>query len=165
MAPSKFFLLIDKVIEWFIILGLALLVIVCMTSVIFRYFIGSSIFWSDEFMRYLFVNVTFYGCPLLVYKKSHILVDITDMFFSPALRQKIIIMNDFLFVILGSYMAFASTPLVAMNMGNVSSAMGVQMSWIYLCIPVGFAMVAVNGLRLLSEDMKPAAAIRNGDGS
>ncbi len=158
---SKLFATIDNVIKWFIILSMALLVIVCMLAVLFRY-TGSSLFWADEFMRYLFINVIFYGCPLLVYKKANIIVDITGMILSPAGQRKLSIINDLLFIAFGCYMAYISIPLVTMGVGQTSSAMEVEMAWIYLCMPIGFAMVAVNGLRLLSQDMKPATAMREG---
>ena len=152
---KKAFELIDKALEWAIILGMSILVIVCMFAVIFRY-AGFSLFWADEFMRYLFINVLFLGCPLLVYKKSHIMVDITEMILSTSARRILTIINDVLFIVLGSVLVIYTIPMVTINANSVSSAMSVPMIWVILCMRVGFFMVAVNGLRLLIEDIKPA---------
>jgi len=164
MILAKIFCAIDKITEWFIIFGMAALVVVCFMAVIFRSFIGSSLFWTDEFMRYLFVNVTFYGSPLLVYRKSHIIVNITDMIFPLRVRRILEIAVNVGLVVLGVSMMFITIPLVQMGMAQMSSAMRIRMGIVYLCMPVGFGMTAINGLRLLWDLLVEKKSTKGGEG-
>ena len=158
----KVFRGIDKLIEWIIIVGMIGLIIACFLGVFSRTVIGSSLYWTDELMRYLFINVTFYGSPLLVYRKSHIVVDITDLIFPAKFRPALEVFTDVGLIIFGLVMAYLTLPLVEMGMMQRSSSMHIPMSIVYLCMPLGFLMTAVNGGRLLYDFAKSSKLQKEG---
>ena len=48
-------------VEWWAMLLLVLMVVLVCLGVFFRYALGSSLAWYDEFASYLLVWLTFYG--------------------------------------------------------------------------------------------------------
>ena len=68
----------DKTLEFAITMMLAILVVTSFASVFFQVRLQYSLFWADEFMRFLFIWTVFFACSLLVIQKSHIAVDLTS---------------------------------------------------------------------------------------
>ena len=50
-----------SVLDWWTMFLLVLMVLVVFLGVFFRYVVGSSLAWYDEFASYLLVWLTFYG--------------------------------------------------------------------------------------------------------
>src|SRR5574342_1105289 len=61
-----------KVVEWWAVLLLVLMVAVVCLGVFFRYVLNSSLVWYDEFASYLLVWLTFYGAVVASYRRRHI---------------------------------------------------------------------------------------------
>lgn len=152
MKFIKAFDYINKALELFIMFAMGTLVIICFLAVFFRYFVGSSLFWADEFMRYLFVWATMLGSGLLVRKKAHITVDFTNMMFSVKSRKIVAYICYGGIVVLGVCLMILSFQLLKLGIGQQSSAMDIDMGYVYISFPIGFFMMAINGIMLIIEE-------------
>ena len=56
------------VLEWWAMLLLVLMVVLVFLGVFFRYVLGASLAWYDEFASYLLVWLTFYGAVAASYR-------------------------------------------------------------------------------------------------
>src|SRR5574341_2001785 len=59
-------------VEWWAMLLLGFMVVMVCLGVFFRYVLGASLAWYDEFASYLLVWLTFSGAVVVSYRRHHI---------------------------------------------------------------------------------------------
>ena len=80
---------LDRVARWTIIVTTAAMIIVVSVQVFLRYIFNTSIDWSDEISRLLFVWCMFLAIPLGIREGAHVGVELLVSHFPPALRRQI----------------------------------------------------------------------------
>lgn len=151
---DRIFKKIDKGICSIIGIMLFTLVAVSTAAVFSRFVLGRALFWSDEFLRYLFIWLIFFTIPILVIEKGHIVVDLVSLFAS---ENKIHIANKICYVsmILFFIVLFRqSFEIIRFGMGQISASMQIPMGFVYMCIPFSAFMIIVNYTRLLITEFK-----------
>lgn len=144
-----------------------LLVIMTVTmtmQVFFRFVLNTGLTWSDELSRYCMIYVTLLGMAMIVGDNEHIAIEVLDMFVSPAVLKWIRVLRVlfslafFVIVILSSFksMAIAAT--------NVSTSMGIPMTWIYGIFPVGFSLAILYGIVVFLKILTPSKSAENEGG-
>jgi TRAP-type C4-dicarboxylate transport system permease small subunit len=117
------------------------MVIVTLAQVVFRYVIAAPLPWSEELARYCFVWIVFLGGAVGLSRGIHLGVDLfVNMLPARAQRGLDMLTN----VLIGAFAAtviYASLPVLKMNMFQRSPALGVQMSWIYIAIPISMGLI------------------------
>lgn len=119
------------------------IVMICVTlaQVIFRYVISAPLPWSEELARYCFVWIVFLGGAIGLSRGIHLGVDIVVNLLPEPVRRAFDVLTS---VLIGGFAAtviYASLPVLNMNMFQRSPALGVQMSWIYIAIPVSMVLI------------------------
>ncbi|MGR5063072.1 TRAP transporter small permease [Photobacterium sp. DNB22_13_2] len=127
-------------------------------QVISRYVIGKPSTVTDELARYLFMWVALIGAAYTTGQKRHLAIDLLTMKLSG--KRKLI--NEI--VIQLSIAAFAFIVLVyggtnlalkTLSTGQVTPALGLEMGYIYFCLPISGALMifysAVFGYEKLSQ--------------
>lgn len=113
-----------------LIIGISILITIFIANlaIVYRYVLGSSLPWSEELLRFMFVWIVFIGASL-AYKKDQ-LVDlslVTDLakgrlsLFFDLLRHLL----SFLFIIIILYQSFMIM-IAEINTGKISAAMEIQ---------------------------------------
>ncbi len=69
---GKIFGRLINLLEWWAVLLLVLMVLLVILGVFFRYVLGASLAWYDEFASYLLVWLTFSGTVVASYRHRHI---------------------------------------------------------------------------------------------
>jgi TRAP-type C4-dicarboxylate transport system permease small subunit len=120
-------------------------------QVFWRYVLKDSLYWSEEVMRYMNVWTIFLGISIGIPRNSHVAIDAIIR----ALKGRVKF-GVTMFVYLASLMFFVMMLFVGIkftiyNMGQLSPAMMVPMSMIYMALPVsGFFSI----LFMVGEIMK-----------
>jgi TRAP-type transport system small permease protein len=116
---------------------MAVMILDIFVQVVFRYGLESSLSWSEELARYLFVWVIFVGASVAVRRGQHIaLTAITGAlpepfhFFATALT--LIAFIAFLLVL-----TWACIPLIVNARFTVSSELEIPIAWVYVAAPIG----------------------------
>src|SRR3954447_26405416 len=65
----------------------ALVIIVTFVQVVFRYGLESSLSWSEELARYIFVWIIFIGTSVATQRRQHIFVEVLVALMPPPLRR------------------------------------------------------------------------------
>jgi TRAP-type C4-dicarboxylate transport system permease small subunit len=135
-----------------LIIALAIMVIVIFTNVVMRYIFNSSLSWSEEFARYLFVWFSWIGVSAGVKDNEHLRVE----FLSMALVKKGFIKADEAIKIIVALIWLATSWIVAyyglevitaqIEMHVLTPAMRIPVWTAYLSIP---ACSFVVGIRLI----------------
>lgn len=137
----------DSGLYWLVVILTAALATLGFATVIFRYVLHSSLFWGDEFLRYLSIWLVFLGAALATRHRALIAVDIFTQPMPHRWREytaAAVCAVSSLFLLA---LACISLELVRRSVGVVSAAMGIPMEYMYLVFPVGLGLMAVNMLR------------------
>ncbi len=125
---------ITHLLNWFCLiamLGLALIVALQVVSRLLKI----SLPWTEELARFLLVWLTFLGCALAIYRKSHLSVNFLVEMMPEKLKRAC---NFFTRAVM---LAFFTTLLVygvrlsALSMGNLSTSLGWPMGAVYAVLP------------------------------
>ena len=66
---------VDRLVDWVAVAAFAGMFACVLAQVVFRYFLGAPLVWSDELARYLFVWASFLGWILAARRRSHLSID------------------------------------------------------------------------------------------
>jgi len=132
--------------------GFAATVIV---EIFFRYFVGASLYWSNEVATYLFIYMVLFGGSVALKKGGLINVAFIKDRLSPKWQRSA---NFLVFLIMAIFSILASafsTVLIqtSMHTKTVSPALGIPMVIVYLPIFLGFGFLALFSLIGLSNTM------------
>ena len=128
------------------IFALVMILVVLSTQVISRTFFNIAFVWVEEVARYLFVWMVL-GSAVLAYDKNlFVAVDIFSKFLSKKGKfiiefiVRLIELFFFIWVFIASirFMGFAS--------GQMTPAMRIPISYIYLCFPIFFSLFSIIAL-------------------
>lgn len=118
-----------------------LMVAVTLAQVIFRYVIEAPLPWSEELARYCFVWIVFLGGAIGLSRGVHLGVDLFVNQLSGPLRRGLAALTNAMVAVFAGTVIYASAPVITMNMFQRSPALGVQMSWIYIAIPISMGLI------------------------
>jgi TRAP-type C4-dicarboxylate transport system permease small subunit len=119
------------------------MIVVTLAQVIFRYVIEAPLPWSEELARYCFVWIVFLGGAIGLSRGIHLGVDLLVNQFPQRLRVGLEALTSAMIACFAGAVIYASVPVIDMNMLQRSPAMGVQMSWIYIAIPISMGLIVL----------------------
>ena len=117
----------------FLILALTLLIF---WQVVARYVMNNSLTWSEELGRYMFVWITFVGLPAALKAGAHVAIDLLLKKTHGAFHMTILTVNAVATFLIGLVICVSGCRLVALGVGQISSAMQIPMQYVYVIIPV-----------------------------
>jgi len=118
-----------------------LMVIVTLSQVIFRYVLATPLPWSEELARYCFVWIVFLGAAIGFSRGIHLGVDLFVNTLPEPVRRGVETLTNVLIATFAATVIYASLPVININMFQRSPAIGVQMSWIYMAIPISMGLI------------------------
>ena len=138
---SKILLMLLGVAKLSIVAISVLMIVVTLAQVIFRYVISAPLPWSEELARYCFVWIVFLGGAVGLSRGIHLGVDLFVNLLPERFQVGIEILSNVLIACFAASVVLASYPVIDMNMLQRSPALGVQMSWIYIAIPISMGLI------------------------
>ena len=134
---EKLDLALSKVLEFIMVVGLVITVIMTFVQVVLRYVFSTSLPWSQEFLMLTFVYSVFAGAAHLAYKNEHLVVDLFDNLSDRTNKifslLEIIVTLTVLFVF-----AYFGWILVQQNLqsGQTLTLLPYKRAYLYMAIPV-----------------------------
>lgn len=107
--------------------------------------------WSEELTRYLMIWATFLGAGCVYRRSGHINVTVVQSLFPPSCRT---MMQVCCHLLCGAFCLAAvayGLEYMGMQSRQLSAALRIPMSWVYLAIPVGCGMIVIHILDILLE--------------
>lgn len=117
------------------------MVLVTLAQVIFRYVIEAPLPWSEELARYCFVWIVFLGGAIGLSRGIHLGVDLFVNRLPDRMKPGLEALSNALIACFAGAVVYASYPVISMNMMQRSPALGIQMSWIYIAIPISMCLI------------------------
>ena len=129
-----------------------------------RYVHGSSFAPSEEWARFLFIYITFFGAIEAFYRNKHIAVDMVVTMTTGITRKSLEIIAVLLTLFVLGILLWGGVVLVEQTIDTNSVATGVNMAFINGTLPIMAGAAIVIKLRdLLILFKKPAAEFKNSD--
>jgi TRAP-type C4-dicarboxylate transport system permease small subunit len=138
------------VLDWWSMLLLVLMVVLVFLGVFFRYVLGASLAWYDEFASYLLVWLTFCGAVAASYRGRHIGFDLVVNRLMPRTRRVFGVVAELL--VLGfQVVLFYYGWILTQKMGDETavSLPWVKMGWVYSVLPIAGGLMLLISLERL----------------
>ena len=141
----------NHVVEVAIGLVLAATVIVALMQVIFRYGLNSSLSWSEELARYLFIWIIFLGTSSATRRGYHMAVEaLASILPKAALRplSALVVALSIVFFCVALYQCILLTENA---IPQRSTALEVSVAFVYIAAPIGMALTVIHLLNALLQ--------------
>jgi TRAP-type C4-dicarboxylate transport system permease small subunit len=138
------------ILDWIVVVFFASILVIVLTAVFFRYVIGHSLAWSDEVVRYLFVQFTLLGTALTLRDRQHIRVEFFVELLPPKLRGGIEALALILVLAFNLLLVVFGMRWVAESAGFTTPALGLPLNWVlFAALPTSALIALVHGVRRL----------------
>lgn len=128
---------------------LAVMLVVVMSQVMFRYVLGSSLSWSEEVSKSLMVWSVFFVAPWAYRNGANVAIEALQRSFSPQFRAAVrVILNAVVLWVLAR-LWWESLFFVARGESITLASLPVKMSWLYLVTPASFAAMLLVSIEML----------------
>lgn len=121
----------------------AIMTIAVVMQVFWRYFLGDPLIWAEELARYALVWMTFIGAAVALRSGQLACMDLIVTRFPPGVQRWINAFVALVNCVLLAFLFYCSINLVGMPsvVAQKSPAMRVQMSYVYLALPIGLGLL------------------------
>ena len=130
--------------RWALIVLLAAMACIVFANVTLRYLTNDSLVWAEEVARYLMVWLTFLGAGQVLRFGGHIAIenlhDVLPGAVGRALRCVLVLVLLAFFGV----MAWYGVAYTSVMRFQTTAATGISFAWVYLAIPIGFALLAIH---------------------
>ena len=134
------------------------LAIVGVGQVYFRYVAQSSLAWSEELSRVLLIWLVLLAAAAELQRGAHIAVKLLVTFFPVHMQRGVERFNLLLIFCFSMILVIFGIQLVAKTLSQSATILPITMGQVYLALPVGGALMAINTLRLLWSGWRDATA-------
>jgi TRAP-type C4-dicarboxylate transport system permease small subunit len=117
--------------------------------------------WSEELTRYLMVWGTFLGASCVYRRSGHINVTIVQTLFPESCQKMMQVCCHLICGVFFVAAALYGIDYMSMQSRQLSAALRIPMSWVYMAIPIGCGIMAFHVLYLLLK-MFPAGSGEEG---
>lgn len=150
----------EKVIEALVVPGVLGLIALGFVSICLRYLLRGeyALFWSEEVIRYGFIWIFWLVSPLVVRKGLAFGVDLLTQYLPEGLRRVVILAGNLGIMLLLLVYLTQGLAMTLVNRTQLSTALEISMSWVYLSIPVGITGMLIEVARQSAEQLRALLA-------
>lgn len=132
---------IRRLVEYAIVALFVILIAAVFFQVVARYVFNQPPAWSEELARYCQVWIIILASSICLRKGSHLAVDYLGRILSSRMRFRL---QGLLYALIGVYVGVVTVSgvrLMLVGHYQVSPALQLNMSWVYLIFPLGGALM------------------------
>jgi len=143
---TKLLSILTKAIEVIIVIFMALDVISMLIQVVGRE-LGIAPPWTEELSRYLMIWIALLGAAVIVRESGHIGIDIFIGLVKNRIAKQVIFALSYICTILvGIIMLYYGIYVTMQNFGQISPALRISFSWVYMSLPISGVLVVIFSL-------------------
>ena len=149
--------MMKKLLKWLdenLEMSISIVLISVMTLLIFvqvimRYVFKSSLSWSEELARYIFIWLIYFGVSYGAKIRKHIRIDAFVALFPKPIRKYLPLVGDILFFAFAVFIVRTSFSMVMKQamLGQTSPAMRIPLTIVYAAPMVGFTLTAIRQIQ------------------
>jgi len=129
---------------------LAVFVLLLFVQILTREFFAYSIPWGEEVAVYMFVWFVFFGASYAAKMAAHNRVTVQLKIFSPKVASAVEAFADLIWIVFNVYFVYLSYDFVfnKMNLFWKSQTTGIPMKYIYMILPIAFALMTIRVIQV-----------------
>lgn len=144
---NKCFRIFDLIIDSLMVICSVGFVALAFAQVFCRFILNSSLSWSEELCRYLFVEMVFLGAGVCILEKKHASVDIIVNAMPGSIKKYYQAILDIIVVATGVLLTVFGYKFAVGAIGQTSPALRIPYVYIYSGIVLGGIVFTVDALR------------------
>ncbi len=144
----------NKTEEAFVGISMMAVTILLFINIILRFFFSAGISWTEEFIRYTIIWITFIGASICFRRGIHVGIDVL-IDYLPEKGKKTLnfIINIMAIALMVCLIKFGYDLVIfSKSTGQLTPALQIQMFWVYLAIPIG-ALLSLIHLMIQTYEM------------
>jgi TRAP-type C4-dicarboxylate transport system permease small subunit len=155
--------MLTKIEEVISCLCMGVMVVIIGMQVFNRYVLGSSLVWSEELGRFLFIWSVWIGCSYAMRADRHLRVTALSEFSGHRVRFALDVFAQVSTLVFCGFAIVWGANMISflMRTGQQAPALEVPIYWVYLALPLGMALMAIRCLQnlyaLFTGDREPPA--------
>lgn len=142
-----------QLFKYLVLSAVAVMTLVILIQVFFRYVLDNSLPWSEELARYLMVWMTFLALPVVSRNHQHAALEIV-LGALPRWSQSLL--RLVLYAMVGAVLYFAfdkSLDFAMKGTRMLATALPISKAWSYSAMPIGFAATFIVYAELFARDL------------
>jgi len=116
-------------------------------QVVFRYIIQSSLSFSEELARYMFVWATFTGTAIAYAKRSHVSIEIIVARMAKPIKKVFIVITNVISSVFFILIIVYGIQMILRTVDQTSPALGLRMCYVYAAVPLSGIAMLLNCVR------------------
>ena len=143
---------IDRTARWVIIVATAVMILVVSVQVFLRYVLNTSLDWSDEISRLLFVWCMFLAIPLGIREGGHVGVELLVSHFPPQQRRMLARAMSGVSIVLFAIVLYQSVIVTYDTWDELLPTLNLSANWFLVPVPICAAHSILHLTKLLWSD-------------
>jgi len=144
----------DATLNWILAMCVLAITLICLAQIFARFIVNSSLPWSDEACRYLFVITVSLGAGVCVRDRNLIAVDLIPQKLKGKVRFYYALVLNILVMCMAYVLLVYGYRFSLMNMKQLSSSMQIPMGIVYLVLSLSGLLIIISTLRNIVYDFK-----------
>jgi len=133
-----------------------------LAQVVFRYFLGDPLVWSDELARYLFIWCSFLGWVIAARKRSHLSVSILQERLAPRGRALLALAGAVAATAFAALLVYYGAQIAARNWDVETTSLAVSMGVVYTVVPAAALAVLFHAVADARTALQSLSSRRQG---
>lgn len=146
-------LIVQKIEEWFVSIGLSLLILLVFLAAVLRNF-GVDMSWSVDLAQLTFAWVCFIGADLALSLSKHMGVDMLIERIPPRAKQIVLLINNILILGFVAFVFVYGVNLCVVNRQRMFQTLPISYSFATASAPFGCALMVISSVRLIKDNIK-----------
>ena len=147
----------DATLNWILAICVLAITLICLAQIFARFIVNSSLPWSDEACRYLFVITVSLGAGVCVRDRNLIAVDLIPQKLKGRIKFYYILVLNILVMCMAYVLLVYGYRFAQMNMKQLSSSMQIPMGIVYLVLSLSGLLIIISTLRNIVCDYRERA--------
>lgn len=144
----------DTTLNYILAICVLAITIICLSQIFARFIVNSSLPWSDEACRYLFVVTVSLGAGVCVRDRNLIAVDLIPEILKGKVKFYYVLALNILVMCMAYVLLVYGYRFAQMNMEQLSSSLHIPMGMVYLILSLSGLLIIVSTLRNIVFDFK-----------
>ncbi|MDP5220580.1 TRAP transporter small permease [Ruegeria sp. 2205SS24-7] len=143
--------MLTRIEEFISFICMGVMVVIIGMQVFNRYLLGSSLVWSEELGRFLFIWSVWVGCSLAMRSDRHLRVTALSEFSGRRMRFALDVFAQVATLIFCGFVVVWGISMIffLMRTGQEAPALEVPIYWVYMALPLGMALMSIRCLQNL----------------
>ncbi|MGI6066748.1 MAG: TRAP transporter small permease [Bacillota bacterium] len=151
-----FFYWINNIENNVLVAGFAIIIAVAFFQVVMRTVFNSSLTWSEELIRYVYIWLCWAGVSLTERRGEHIQLTFLVDLFPKVLKRLIAVLETLLMIVFTAWLVYLGTGLMfqIFKTGAMTTALKIPMFIVYMAFPFGCLMYCLRKICKLPLQIK-----------